>query len=115
MLRIMQPLIRSSMVSLPPVRGEIRGYFVKAVARLRLPGSNPAPMWQEAQASRLFMWRILASATSGPIYSGVCEMRRRPYSSVVEIVEGDDPGPREARDTLPKAKVAATDTAPTPI
>src|SRR6185295_19796972 len=112
MLRIMQPLIRSSMVSLPPLRGEIRGYFVNAVARLRLPGSTPAPMWQEAQARRLSMCRVLASATSGPIYSGVCEMSRRPYSSVVEIDEGDDPAPLEATETLPKARVAATEIAP---
>src|ERR1019366_9297356 len=115
MLRIMQPLIRSSMVSLAPLRGEIRGYFVNAVARLRLPGSRPAPMWQEAQASRLSMCRILASATSGPIYSEVCEMSRRPYSSVVEVAEGDAPGPLEVRETLPKAMVAATEIAPTVI
>src|SRR5665213_1170767 len=113
MLRIMQPLMRSLMDSLAPLRGEIRGYLLNAVARLRLPGSRPAPIWQEAQARRLSMWRILASATSGPKYSEVCEMSRRPYSSVVEVAEGDAPTPLEKRETLPKARVAATEIVPT--
>ena len=108
MLRIMQPLMRSWMVSLPPLRGEIRGYLLNAVARLRFPGSTPAPMWQEAQASLLSMWRILGSATSGPMYSEVCEIRRLPYSSVAPTDAEEDAVRSAGEEILAKARVAAT-------
>src|ERR1019366_1626928 len=96
------------MVALPPLRGEMRGYLLKAVARLRFPGSTPAPMWQEAQASLLSMWRILGSATSGPIYSEVCAISRFPYSSVAPMEVDEDAARSAGKEILPNARVAAT-------
>src|ERR1019366_10639149 len=101
------------MVSLPPLRGEMRGYLLKAVARLRFPGSTPAPMWQEAQANLLSMWRILGSATSGPMYSEVCEIRRLPYSSVAPMEAEEDAVRSAGEEILAKASVAATVIKPT--
>src|SRR5579871_64185 len=98
------------MVSFAPLRGEMRGYLVKAVARLRLPGSAPAPMWQEAHASLLFMCLIFGSGTSGPRYSEVCAIRRLPYSSVAPAaVRIGRPGVAE---TLPNASVPAIEISP---
>src|SRR6266852_4361686 len=98
------------MLSLPPLRGEVRGYLVKAVARLRLPGSTPDPMWQDAQASRLWLYRILGFATSGPRNSVVWEMSRLPYSSVASsVARRIGSGVSVAR---PRASDAATMIAP---
>src|SRR5512146_2701496 len=79
-----------------------------AAARLRSPGSAPAPMWQDAQARRPSVYRILGSATSGPSTSVVCAMSRFPYSSVAATAVPVTPA-RGMRDPpRPQARVAAT-------